>query len=95
MQQRPQFFCTPGLSSTVFDCGAHLQGRATLKMKVSMKETPQGPRDVVMTIVADGYNAPVSAGSFVDLVERGFYSALFNKFLYEDRFVFAADRQDD
>ncbi len=45
-----------------------------MKMKVSMKETPQGPRDVVMTIVADGYNAPVSAGSFVDLVERGFYS---------------------
>ncbi len=30
----------------------------------------------VLTIVLDGYNAPVSAGSFLDLVERGFYNGM-------------------
>ena len=29
-----------------------------------------------MTIVLDGYNAPVTAGNFVDLVNRGFYNGL-------------------
>ena len=29
-----------------------------------------------MTIVVDGYNAPVTAGNFVDLVNRGFYNGL-------------------
>ena len=27
----------------------------------------------IMTIILDGYNAPVTAGNFVDLVQRGFY----------------------
>ena len=29
-----------------------------------------------MTIVLDGYNAPVTAGNFVDLVNRGFYNGM-------------------
>jgi cyclophilin family peptidyl-prolyl cis-trans isomerase len=50
-----------------------LQGRATLEMLVSLSETPEGPRDATLTLVLDGYNAPVSAGQFVDLVQRKFY----------------------
>lgn len=44
-----------------------LKGRAVVEMK-----TTQGN----LTIVADGYSAPVNAGNFVDLVERGFYNDL-------------------
>ena len=29
-----------------------------------------------MRLVADGYNAPVTAGDFVDLVDRGFYDGM-------------------
>lgn len=50
-----------------------LRGRAELKMQVSCRDTVDGPKDVVLKIVVDGYNAPISAGNFVDLVERGFY----------------------
>lgn len=31
-------------------------------MKVDIRETPEGPQSPVLTIVLDGYNAPVSAG---------------------------------
>jgi peptidylprolyl isomerase len=44
-----------------------LKGRATIDMT-----TTKGP----LTIVVDGYNAPVTAGNFVDLVQRGFYDGL-------------------
>jgi peptidylprolyl isomerase len=44
-----------------------LKGRATVVM-----ETSKGP----VTIVADGYSAPVTAGNFVDLVQRKFYNGL-------------------
>jgi len=44
-----------------------LQGRATVEM-----ETNKG----TITIVVDGYSAPVTAGNFVDLVQRGFYNWL-------------------
>ena len=44
-----------------------LKGRATIKI-----ETTQGP----LTVVVDGYSAPVTAGNFVDLVQRGFYNNL-------------------
>ena len=30
----------------------------------------------IMTIILDGYNAPVTAGNFVDLVQRGFYDGM-------------------
>lgn len=48
-----------------------LKGRATIEV-----ETNQGN----LTVIADGYSAPVSAGNFVDLVDRGFYDGLeFNR----------------
>lgn len=53
-----------------------LKGRATLEMKVALSETPEGPQARTLTIVLDGYNAPVSAGQFLDLVERGFYDGM-------------------
>lgn len=54
-----------------------LLGRATVQMVVHVNETPDGkPEDVVMDIVLDGYNAPVSAGNFADLVLRGFYNGM-------------------
>lgn len=44
-----------------------LLGRATIDL-----ETTQG----TVTVVVDGYNAPINAGNFVDLVKRGFYDGL-------------------
>ncbi len=44
-----------------------LKGRATVAI-----ETTKGN----LTLVVDGYNAPVNAGNFVDLVQRGFYDGL-------------------
>ncbi|MBE9126793.1 MULTISPECIES: peptidylprolyl isomerase [unclassified Coleofasciculus] len=44
-----------------------LKGRATVQMATDKGE---------MTLVVDGYSAPVTAGNFVDLVQRGFYDGL-------------------
>ncbi|MBP0001934.1 MAG: peptidylprolyl isomerase [Cyanobacteria bacterium SID2] len=44
-----------------------LKGRATVEMT-----TDKG----TISIVVDGYNAPVTGGNFVDLVQRGFYDGL-------------------
>ncbi|NJL40030.1 MAG: peptidylprolyl isomerase [Leptolyngbyaceae cyanobacterium SM1_4_3] len=44
-----------------------LKGRASVEV-----ETSKG----TMTLVVDGYSAPVTAGNFVDLVQRGFYDGL-------------------
>jgi peptidylprolyl isomerase len=44
-----------------------LKGRATVSMKTNKGE---------LTLVVDGYSAPVTAGNFVDLVQRGFYDGL-------------------
>jgi peptidylprolyl isomerase len=44
-----------------------LLGRATVEL-----ETSQG----TVTAVVDGYNAPLTAGAFVDLVQKGFYDGL-------------------
>jgi peptidylprolyl isomerase len=44
-----------------------LLGRASVEI-----ETTQGN----MTVMVDGYSAPVNAGNFVDLVKRGFYDGL-------------------
>lgn len=54
-----------------------LKGRATVEMKVSFKDPRQdNVTGAVLTIVADGYNAPLSAGDFVDLCKRGFYDGM-------------------
>ncbi|KAJ0237316.1 Peptidyl-prolyl cis-trans isomerase CYP38 [Hirschfeldia incana] len=52
-----------------------LKGRATVDMKVKIKDNPN-VEDCVFRIVLDGYNAPVTAGNFVDLVERHFYDGM-------------------
>ena len=52
---------------SAFDALPRLQGRATLTIK-----TTQGD----LTAVADGYNAPITAGAFVDLALKGFYDGL-------------------
>jgi peptidylprolyl isomerase len=44
-----------------------LKGRATIAFKTSKGD---------LTVVLDGYSAPVTAGNFVDLVQRGFYNGL-------------------
>ena len=44
-----------------------LKGRATIEILTNKGR---------VVIVADGYNAPVTAGNFVDLVNRGFYDGL-------------------
>ncbi|WP_414548439.1 peptidylprolyl isomerase [Anabaena sp. CCY 0017] len=44
-----------------------LKGRATVAMKTNKGD---------LTMVVDGYSAPVTAGNFVDLVQRGFYDGL-------------------
>ncbi|XP_030553570.1 peptidyl-prolyl cis-trans isomerase CYP38, chloroplastic [Rhodamnia argentea] len=52
-----------------------LKGRAAVDMKVKVKDNPN-LEECVFRIVLDGYNAPVTAGNFVDLVERHFYDGM-------------------
>ncbi|XP_042496916.1 peptidyl-prolyl cis-trans isomerase CYP38, chloroplastic-like isoform X2 [Macadamia integrifolia] len=52
-----------------------LKGRATMDMKVKVKDNPNLD-ECVFRMVLDGYNAPVTAGNFVDLVERHFYDGM-------------------
>lgn len=52
-----------------------LKGRATVDMKVKVKDNPNLD-ECVFRIVLDGYNAPVTAGNFLDLVERHFYDGM-------------------
>ncbi|OIW12404.1 hypothetical protein TanjilG_04153 [Lupinus angustifolius] len=52
-----------------------LKGRAEVDMKVKIKDNPN-LEECVFHIVLDGYNAPVTAGNFVDLVERHFYDGM-------------------
>ncbi|MGL4884298.1 MAG: peptidylprolyl isomerase, partial [Waterburya sp.] len=48
-----------------------LLGRATVAMKTNKGD---------LEIVVDGYSAPINAGNFIDLVQRGFYDGLdFNR----------------
>ncbi|MEQ8757151.1 MAG: peptidylprolyl isomerase [Coleofasciculus sp. G1-WW12-02] len=44
-----------------------LKGRATVEIATNKGD---------ITLVVDGYSAPVTAGNFVDLVQRGFYDGL-------------------
>ena len=48
-----------------------LKGRATVEMTTNKGK---------LILVVDGYSAPVTAGNFVDLVQRGFYDGIeFNR----------------
>jgi len=61
-----------------------LKGRATVQL-----ETDKG----LITFVVDGYSAPITAGNFVDLVQRGFYNGL--KFIRsEESYVLQAGDPD-
>lgn len=63
-----------------YDNLPQLLGRATVAM-----ETNKGN----LTIVVDGYSAPVNGGNFIDLVQRGFYDGLdFNR--AEDYYILQA-----
>jgi cyclophilin family peptidyl-prolyl cis-trans isomerase len=56
-----------------------LKGRATLEMKMRVKDAAARSLDFdsfTLTMVVDGYNAPVTAGNFVDLVKRKFYDGM-------------------
>jgi peptidylprolyl isomerase len=56
---------------STYDNLPRLLGRATVELR-----TNKG----TLVAVADGYNAPLTAGAFVDLVRRGFYDGLpFNR----------------
>jgi len=50
-----------------YDNLPQLKGRATIEFTTSYGK---------VTAVVDGYSAPVTAGNFVDLVQRGFYNGL-------------------
>ncbi|XP_034898669.1 peptidyl-prolyl cis-trans isomerase CYP38, chloroplastic [Populus alba] len=52
-----------------------LKGRATVDMKVKVKDNPNTD-EFMFRIVLDGYNAPVTAGNFLDLVQRHFYDGM-------------------
>ena len=46
-------------------------------MDVSLKEVRnKGKADGKLRIVVDGYNAPLTAGNFVDLVDKKFYDGM-------------------
>ncbi|CAF2046118.1 unnamed protein product [Brassica napus] len=49
--------------------------RRVVYMKAKIKDNPN-LQDCVFHIVVDGYNAPVTAGNFVDLAERNFYNGM-------------------
>lgn len=61
-----------------YDTLPALKGRAEVLFTFKLKEArPSGGGDVAqMRVVLDGYNAPVSAGNFLDLVLRGFYDGM-------------------
>jgi len=50
-----------------YDDLPQLRGRATVKLTTTKGD---------ITVIVDGYSAPVTAGNFVDLVQRGFYNQL-------------------
>ncbi|VFQ73540.1 unnamed protein product [Cuscuta campestris] len=52
-----------------------LKGRAIVDMKVKVKDNPNLD-ECIFRIVLDGYNAPVTSGNFLDLVERHFYDGM-------------------
>ena len=52
-----------------------LKGRARVEMKVKVVDNPN-VKNITFELVVDGYNAPVTGGNFVDLVERRFYDGM-------------------
>ena len=46
-----------------------------MEMKVNFKEKFRGD-NAILKMVIDGYNAPVTAGDFIDLVQKKFYDGM-------------------
>lgn len=77
-QMIPKGYVTPVPS--MYDDLAQLQGRATVEMV--FKKPDGAPFDIEgtnfkeakMKMIIDGYAAPVTAGNFVELVSKGFYT---------------------
>ena len=70
-----------------------LKGRATVEMKIQFADKREdNTTGGTMIIVADGYNAPVSSGDFIDLCRRGFYDGM--DIQRADGFVVQAGRPD-
>jgi peptidyl-prolyl cis-trans isomerase B (cyclophilin B) len=63
----PPTSSTPDSTTNQFPGLPRLNGKATVDMVVKGK---------TITIELDGTNAPISAGNFVDLVQKGFYNGL-------------------
>jgi len=62
---------------TEYQNGPLLLGRAELEMDIKLKAVASnGVTGGTFRIVLDGYNAPVSAGNFADLVLRKFYDGV-------------------
>lgn len=62
-----------------YDTMPLLKGRAEAEFTFKLKDGRAGNPNIkrgTMKVVLDGYNAPVSAGNFVDLVLRGFYDGM-------------------
>ena len=56
---------------------AEVQGRATVDVDMKFASTREGGLEKgVLRMVLDGYNAPVTAGNFLDLVNRKFYDGM-------------------
>ena len=56
---------------------ANLKGRATVEATIKLKEQRQdGVAGGKLRIVVDGFNAPLTAGNYIDLVQRGFYNGM-------------------
>jgi len=52
-----------------------LRGRAVAEVKMKKKQA-SGEANSVLTMVLDGINAPITAGNFVDLCQKGFYNGM-------------------
>ena len=65
-----------GNVSLVYHWRMHLQGRAKVEMSLTLVDRPSGNINVLIPMVVDGYNAPVTGGNFLDLVMRGFYDGM-------------------
>lgn len=81
-----------------YDGLPQLKGRATVEMVVRKDEGERFDidgnllKEGTMTIVLDGYSAPVNAGSFVDLVNKGFYNGL--PIIRSDGFIIQSGKPD-
>ncbi|MEM7726274.1 MAG: peptidylprolyl isomerase [Cyanobacteria bacterium P01_A01_bin.45] len=74
---------TPNMTTNI----SKLQGKATVEMKLESASKP-------IIIELDGENAPITAGNFVDLVQKGFYNSLIFHRVIRDPSPFVAQGGD-